>query len=163
MKKMLKIFGIGCASLVGITIIALIVIGSIGPETSVYTGRQIPKRFMKTIRSLDLLTEGEQIRYLYSDAILDIKDGLYFVTDKNLILYSSSWDEPETIIPFDQIESLDAQYDDSFWEDTYVFVTTSSGMEVVFPVSSEKGLDKKFVGYIQKNLSAEQKSSATTE
>jgi hypothetical protein len=155
MSKPLKIIGLGCAAIVGVIVIALFVVGSIGPDTSVYPGRQIPKRFLTTIRSLNLLKDDEQIRYFYSDAMLDIKAGLYFVTDKNLVLYSSSWDEPKTIIPFDQIESLDVQYDDSFLEDTYVFVTTSSGMEVSFPLSSERGLDKKFVKAIQEKLNVE--------
>ncbi len=152
MTRLLKIVAIACASIVGLAVIALFVIGSIGPDTAVYTGHQVPKRFMKTIRSLNLLSEGEQIKYFYSDALVDIKAGLYFVTDKNLVLYSTYWEEPETIIPFEQIKSLDAEYDNSFWDDSMVNVTTYSGMEVFFPVSSEKGLDKKFVQAIRKNL-----------
>ncbi len=149
---MLKIFGIVCASVIGLAVIALFVMGSIGPDTAVYTGRQVPKRFMKTIRSLDLLSEGEQIKYFYSDALVDIKTGLCFVTDRNLVLYSTNWEEPQTIIPIDQIKSLDAEYNDSLWDDSMVNVTTYSGMEVFFPVSSEKGLDRKFVQAIRKNL-----------
>ena len=156
MKKALKVIGIGVGSIFAIIIIALIASGLIGPDTAVYTGHQIPKRFMTTIRSLNLLEEDEQIRYFYSDALYDTKTGFYFVTDRNLILYSISWEEPETVIPFDQIESLDVQYDDSFWEDSYVFVTTSSGMEISFPVSSDKGLDKKFVKAIQEKMNVEQ-------
>jgi hypothetical protein len=152
MIKLFKVFGIACASVVALAVIALFVIGSIGPDTSVYTGRQVPKRFMKTIRSLNLLSEGEQIKYFYSDALVDIKKGLYLVTDRNLVLYSTDWEEPETIIPFDRIKSLDVEYNDSFWDDSMVNVTTYSGMEVYFPVSSEKGLDRKFVQAIGKNL-----------
>ena len=107
MKKQVKIIGLGCAFLIGAIVIAVSVIGSIAPGTAVYTGRQVPKRFMETIRSLNLLKEDEQIRYFYSDALIDIKNGLYFVTDKNLVLYSSGWEEPEMIIPFDQIASLE--------------------------------------------------------
>ncbi len=163
MSKILKYMGLGCASIVGVIVIALLVIGSIAPDIAVYTGRQIPKKFMTTIRSLNLLEKDEQIRYFYSDAMLDIKAGLYFVTDRNLILYSNSWEEPETIISLDQIVSLDVQYDDSFWEDTYVFATTSSGMEVSFPISSEKGLDMQFVKAIQEKMNIEQKASTDAE
>jgi hypothetical protein len=131
------------------------VLGAIGPDISIYAGRQIPKNYMKTIRSLNLLEGDEQIRYFYSDALYDIKEGLYFVTEKNLVVYSNEWEEPETVIPYNQIKSLDVQYDDSFFNDSMVFVTTYSGVEVNFPVSSEKGLDKKFVEVIQENINVE--------
>jgi hypothetical protein len=154
MIRFLKILGIVSVSVIGLSVIALFVLGSIGPDTAVYTGRQVPARFMKTIRSLNLLSEGEQIRYFYSDALVDIKTGLYFVTDKNLVLYSTDWEKPETIIPLERIMSLDVEYNDSFWDDSMVSVTTYSGMEVYLPVSSEKGLDRKFVQAIRKNLNA---------
>ena len=92
--------------------------------------------------------------------MFDIKDGMYFVTDKNLVLYSNSWEEPKAMIPFDQIASLDVKYDDSFFEDTSVFVITQSGMKISFPVSCEKGRDRKFVGAIQEKLSVEQDAPA---
>ena len=155
MSQTVKVMGLGCATFVGAVAIAAIIIGSIGPDTAVYTGRQMPKRFMATVRSLSLLEEGEQIRYFYSDALLDIKAGLFFVTDKNLVLYSSEWEEPEIIVPLDQIASVEAQYNDSFFEDTTVYVTTNSGIEVTFPVSSENGMDKKFVEAIKENLNIE--------
>lgn len=163
MSKPGKIIGFGCASIVGVIVIALMIIGSIAPDTAVYPGRQIPKRFMTTIRSLNLLKKDEQIRYFYSDALLDIKAGFCFVTDKNLVLYSSNWEEPEVIIPLSQIASLDVVYDDSFWEDTTVFVTTYSGIEISFPVSSEKGLDKKFVEAIQEKLNVEPDAPADAD
>jgi hypothetical protein len=85
------------------------------------------------------------------------------VTNKNLVLYSSNWEEPETIIPFDQIVSLDVRYDDSFWEDSYVYAATSSGIEVSFPVSSEQGLDRKFVGVIQEKMKVEPPAASAEE
>ena len=51
------------------------------------------------VRFRCLLQEEEQIRYFYSDALYDIKDSLYFVTDRNLVLYSTDWEEPQIIIP----------------------------------------------------------------
>jgi hypothetical protein len=163
MNKTLKYTGLGCVSIIGLIFIAFVTILFSGPDTAVYPGRQIPKKYMKTIRSLNLLQEDEQIRYFYSDALFDIKTGLYFVTDRNLIAYSSSWEEPETIIPFDQIVSLVVQYDDSFWDDSYVMVTTLSEMEISFPVSSENGLDKKFVEAIQEKINVRQETSTDAE
>ncbi len=106
---------------------------------------------MEEIRSLNLIEKDEQIIYFYTDAMFDITSGLYFVTERNLVLYSNAWEAPEIIIPLDQIDSVDVEYDDSFWNDTNVYVTTYAGMEVSFPVSSENGLDRKFVEVLTKN------------
>jgi len=153
--KTLKIFGISLGSIAVVGLIGLVILGSLVPETYVYLGRQIPKKYLSEIRSLGLLAEDEKIKYFYTDAFLDIKEGMYFVTDQNLVLYSSAWEVPETMIPLEQIASIEVQYDDSFFEDTSVFVTTQSGMEVSFPVSSEKGRDRKFIGVIQEELNVE--------
>jgi hypothetical protein len=151
-SKFLKFIGLACLAIVCVSVGALVISASIGPEISVYTGRQVPKRFMTTIRSLDLIQKDEHIKYFYSDAMFDIKSGFYFITDRKLVIYSDQWEEPEIIIPFDQIASVDAQYDDSFFDDTMVYVTTDSGLEVYFPVSSEQGLDKRFVQAIEEKL-----------
>ncbi|MEM7481905.1 MAG: hypothetical protein AAF481_12090 [Acidobacteriota bacterium] len=149
MRKILIFGGLGCAGLIGMVVVGFFVLASLGPDTSIYTGRQVPKRFVSTIDSLGLLEDDERIRYFYSDALFDIKDGFYFVTDSKLVVYSDAWAEPETIIPFEEIESLEAEYNDSFLTDSMVFVTTLTDLEVSFPVSSEGGLDKKFVQLIQ--------------
>jgi hypothetical protein len=148
MKKLIKFIGLAIA----VSFVVLVVLASIGPDTSIYTGNRLPSRFFTTIRSLNLLKEGEQIKFFYSDALFDIKTGLYFVTGSNLVLYSSEWDDPEIIIPIDQITSVDVEYDDSFLDDSWVHVTTDSGAEVAFPLSSEKGLDKRFVKAIKENV-----------
>lgn len=147
MKKAFKIIGLTILVLIG----SLIVIGSIGPDTSVYPGQQIPKKFLGTIRSLNLLQEDEKIRYFYSDAFVDIKKGFYFITDQNLVLYSSEWETPEIIISLSTITDVDPLYDESFFEDTTVHISTASGESFSFPVSSEKGLDRKFVEAIKRN------------
>lgn len=151
MKKTLMIIGVALLALILALIISLMVIGSMGPDTSVYPGPQIPSKFMTTIRSLNLLQEDEKIRYFYSDALIDIRKGFYFVTDQNLVLYSSEWEPPEIIIPLDTITAIDPVYDDSFFMDTFVLVSTSSGDDFSFPVSSEQGLDRKFIDAIKQH------------
>ena len=155
LAKPVKFIGLGCAGAFCVGVIALLVIGSVAVETHVYTGDEIPERFLRTIRSLDLLEDNEQIRYFYSDGFIDIETGFYMVTDRNLVLYSAAWEEPEMIIPCGQIVSLDVQHDDSFLVDTMVCLTTYSGMEVAFPVSSESGLDVKFVEAIREHMDVE--------
>ncbi len=155
MSKTVVTMGLGCVTLFGALIVGFIYLGSTGPDIAVYTGRQIPKEYMATIRSLGLLEVGEDIRYFYSDALFDIETGFYFVTTDHLVLYSSAWEEPATIIPLDQIEDVEAEFVDSIWEDSFIYVTTASGLEVSFPVSSEQGGDKRFMQALEQSLAVE--------
>ncbi|ARV09889.1 hypothetical protein BTO05_09645 [Winogradskyella sp. PC-19] len=118
-----------------------------GPETYIYLGRQVPKKYIDEIKTLGLLSSNEKIKYFYSDGFNDIKEGLYFVTDKNLVAYNKEWEYPKTIIPFSEITNLDVMYNESLYEDSYIFVE-SKEFELDFPVSSEKGRDKDFFNYL---------------
>lgn len=144
----MKILGYILVSLFAILLIGVFTIGVIAPETSVYLGHQVPKKYKKEIQSLELLDSDETIKYFYTDGFLDIKDGLYFVTDKNLVVYCQVWDEPATIISFDEITKLDVEYDNSFVNDSYINIETIDGLEISFPVSSEKKRDKLFYEYL---------------
>ena len=140
MSNSLKTFGIIGGTLLGIFLIAscagLVYLGDQAPETSIYSGRQIPQKYLDIVQELNLIEPDEEIRFFYSDALLDIKEGLYFVTDKHLVLYSAEWAEPETIISLDEITDLSVNYNSSFFEDSMVFVSTASGIETTFPISS---------------------------
>ena len=150
--KALKILGVILGWLVVIIIMGLMTIGFIAPETSVYLGHAVPRKYIKEIRTLELLEKEEKIIYFYTDALFDIKEGFYFVTDEHLVLYSQEWEEPKTIIDYKSITDIEVEYDDSFLDDSYVMVETTSGMSVSFPLSSEKGGDKKFVQHIKAKM-----------
>lgn len=115
-----------------------------GPETYIYKTREIPTSFRKEMEDLDLITEDEHLVYFYSDGLFDIKDGLYALTDKHLILYSTQWSEPETIIAFNEISYVDFNYDASVFLDSYVRLETHDGLKIEFPLSSERGRDREF-------------------
>ena len=140
------------AIIVGIIVFAFLLIGSIagniGPDTSVYLGRQIPKKFVNEIKSIGLLEEGEEIAYFYSDAFLDIKSGLYFLTEERVVLFSDAWEIPEIVIYYDDIKDAYFERNESFWEDSYIVIITKNGLEVEFPVSSERHRDGDFFQYI---------------
>lgn len=118
------------------------------PETYVYLGNQMPKIYVDEIRKLNLLENNEKIKYFYSDGLYNIKESFYFVTDQKLVAYNESWEEPETIIFFNEIVSLDVEYHDSYYEDSYIMLETTDGMELDFPVSSERKRDKDFYNYL---------------
>lgn len=160
--KALKIFAISFAVLFSVALTGLVVVASFGPDTYIYLGKQLPKRYTQTIHDLGLIEEGEKIKYFYSDALVNIEDGMYFVTDRHLVLYSSEWQEPKTIIDFSEIVKLEAEFDESLLSDSMVYVKTVSGMEVSFPVSSEHNRDKDFVRYLRQKTGQHDAPGAPT-
>ena len=124
-------------------------LGLFVPETFIYMGAEMPKRYKKEITKLGLVDDGETIRYFYTDALFDIKDGMYFITSKKLVIYAQEWLEPATLIEFKDIDHLDIEYNDSFFDDSYVHLVTHSGDEFWFPLSSEKGRDKLFYKHLE--------------
>ena len=152
MKKALKIVLISLGVFFVIIIIGAMYLGANSPDTCIYTEYDIPAKYRKQVKSLSLLSEDEKIIFLYSDAFLDIADGLYMLTNEHLTVYLAEWDEPELIIEFSEIDFIDIEYDDSFLTDSYVTVETEYGLVVEFPVSSEKGRDHDFFDYLQKKV-----------
>lgn len=122
----------------------LIWLGARSPDTAVVPGRQVPARYVKEIRDLGLLEADEQILYFYSDGLLDIKEGMYFFTDRRLVVYSEVTDPPEIIVPLAEITDIGADFSDSWIIDGSIYLTLEDGSEVWFPVSAEAGGDQKF-------------------
>ena len=126
--------------------------GSVGPETSVYTGNQVPKRFINTMKSVKALDEEEEIRFFYSDGLTDIRDGFYFVSDKKVVSYQQNAATPLTIVQFGEISDLDLFRDESFFEDSMITLELDDGRVVSFPVSSEHDRDQKFFDAIKSSV-----------
>lgn len=143
--KIILILGV-----VGFILISLL--GLFVPHTFIYLGDEMPKRYKREITKLGLVDEDETILYFYTDALFDIKDGMYFITTKKLVIYAQEWLEPATLIEFKDIDYLDIEYDDSFLDDSYVHLITHSGDEIWFPLSSERGRDKIFYKHLEMKI-----------
>ncbi len=148
MKKVL----LGTLSVLGLVmvlgIVVFFVMASYGPETFVVSGKQLSGRYVNQLQRIGLLHGGEKIAFFYSDALMDIQDGLYFVSDKNVVAYSKDWHEPAITVPLESVIELSFQQDDSFWEDSVIWIRTNDEIEFSVPVSSEKGGDVRFYKYL---------------
>lgn len=123
----------------------LVYIGVQGPETSVYVGNQVPNRFVQTAKDVGALQEGERVRFFYSDALTNIRDGFYLVSDTSVVIYiEDGRAEPLQVIPFGDIENADLYRETSFIEDSEIMIETKDGNFVAFPVSSEYDRDQQF-------------------
>jgi hypothetical protein len=131
-------------------------VGAVGPDTSVYTANRIPQRFMDTIDDVGALDEDEKILYFYSDAMTDILDGFYFVSDKKVVIYSHSFgDEPLTAIAFDDIVDADLYRDESFFDDSEITLYLKDDQVLSFPVSSDSDRDQQFFDAIYEKIKTE--------
>jgi len=142
---------IGCGALVALVILgmaAFIVMASYGPETFVVSGRQLPNRYLKTLKGLGLLEDGEKVAFFYSDAFMDIRSGLYFTSDKKVAAYCKDWDPPAISVPLDSIIDLSFEQNDSFWEDSVIWIRSNEEAEFSILVSSEGGGDERFYEYL---------------
>jgi hypothetical protein len=127
-------------------------VGAVGPETHVVSGKQIPQRFIREMRSLGLLEEGETVQHFYSDALLDIKDGLYAATDRKVVLYSQDWDPPAICVAYSEIADLAVQYSDSWLVDGELTLLLTDGSSASIPLSKERGGDRRFVEYVRARM-----------
>ncbi len=143
-KKWLWILGGSVAAAGALVIAGLMYIGLMGPGTKVIPGAQVPGRFVSQVRDLGLLDPSEQIRFFYSDALVDIEEGFYLFTDRKVVVYKREYEEPAMVIPFSSIREMDAEWTDSTWIDSQIALTLDDDSVVWFPVSSEDGGDREF-------------------
>jgi hypothetical protein len=149
MKKLLVIFLL-LTGLIGAAVTGgLVYVGLVGPETRVVAGHEVSKHQAKIIGQLGLLQPGERIQYFYSDAVVDIRNGMYFVTDRRLVLYCKDWEKTSQEAVFGEISRIEGELKDSFWEDSTIHVTLKGGETLEFPLSNEKGGSRRFFDYLK--------------
>lgn len=126
--------------------------GAKSPETFAQQGHQIKGSTRQVIADLQLVEEGDTIHWFYSDAFIDAREGMYFFTDKELILYVNEWEEKKMVVPLADIVDVELERVTAFLEDSTVWVTTEDEEEYWFPVSSEKDNDIRFAEDLQKKV-----------
>jgi hypothetical protein len=143
--------GIGCLGIL-VLFAGLAYIGFTGPETSVYQGRNVPERYVSSMRELGALEEDEELLYFYSDGGFGIEEGFYFVSDTKVCIYIDGVAEPLQKIRFDEIERVELEREESFFLDSQITLHLNDGTEVWFPVSSELERDVGFHAAIEERL-----------
>lgn len=152
MKKIVIAIVILGACTAGLGLVWLFYLGSVGPEIYVVSGQQITKAQSAIIEELGLLDDSERIRFFYSDALTDIKEGMYLVTDRKLVLYNENWVEPRLVAPFASIKDVQLDRNESFFEDSLLNVMLENGETWTLPLSSERGNDKVFYEYLASKI-----------
>ncbi len=148
----------GCAltCLAGVALLAgFFYLGSVGPNTDVYAGNEVPSRFLDTMRELGALEAGERIDYFYSDAMLDIRDGFYFVSDRRVVVFKGDGAQALISVRFDEIAEVRLDREESFFLDSQITLELSDGQIVAFPLSSEHEGDVRFLERVRERIGVE--------
>ena len=120
----------------------------VGPATWAYKRGEIPQRFLDVTAEIGGLESGETVEYFYSDALVDIRDGFTYVSDRKVVVYIPSDTPPLTAIPFEAIQDVNLERQKSSLVDSAIFVETEDGF-TGFSVSSEKSRDVEFYNTIR--------------
>ncbi|MBN02315.1 MAG: hypothetical protein CMJ77_24700 [Planctomycetaceae bacterium] len=94
---------------------AVLYIGVVSPDTSVYPGKAMPQRFITEMKDLGALSENEEVLYFYSDAFIDIRDGFYSVSDRRVVIYSEMM-EGDPLVIYEFPVSSEYNRDEDFFE-----------------------------------------------
>jgi hypothetical protein len=127
--------------------------GAVTPETFVYAPNEVPAKYLQRARDLGVLGPDEEVIWFYSDALFDVAEGMYFVTDQHVVIYREDVGmQPDLQIPYHEIQQADLHRDTSFVVDSMIELTLDDGSVVAFPVSSEMDRDEKFFDVIDQRI-----------
>ena len=159
--KVLIGLGIAASTLVVLMCAGLIYLDTMSPQTRALAGSQLTQRDVKTIRALGLLEDDERIKYFYSDGFLSIEQGMYFFTDRKIVLYARSFDPPLTTVTYDEVVDITSELSDTWIEDGTIWLELADDTYVAMPIASEAGADEYFLSSLVETWrNAQQAASA---
>ena len=124
-------------------VLGLVFLGVVSPDTSAYKRGWIPQRFLAAAEEVGGLEKGETVEFFYSDALLDVRDGFSYVSDRKVVVYSPVDTPPLIATPFDAIQDVTLERDKSFLIDSTIILETEDAF-ISFPVSREMNRDVEF-------------------
>lgn len=152
----MKKFFIGCgiliAIVVGLSLAAIIGLGYLieagkVPDSAALPKNKISSELVAKLRELKIVEADEEVQFYYSPALLSFEAEGYLFTDRRVIsyenkdIYSATWDE---------IENIEFEDSDSFFEDAIITVTTTDDEIFILFVSAESNLDNAFYNQLEK-------------
>jgi CHAT domain-containing protein/tetratricopeptide (TPR) repeat protein len=107
---------------------AILLIVAAAPKNVVTPGAQMSASQYRSIEALNLLEDGEKIRFFYFDGgAFDIRDRFYLYTDRKFVIYSRHFREPAILIPYPEIRDIRIKYSDDSSDDSILVIITHDG------------------------------------
>ena len=161
-RSFLFYFGMSAGIMIGVILIGLIIIGILSPENKVYNDKDIKAEYYHFIKDNELIQDDEELIYFYSDAFFNFKNSFYFLTDKNIVLYSTEWYEPELIIPLRHINDFEYYKSESFFDDSYIKLLLHDGNEAYVYITIEENGDDRFYEKLMLNWNLENEAKGSS-
>lgn len=140
----LSVFGAIAIAACGGVVWLAVAIGT-SPDTFVYSGNQIPAAYIDSAQNIGIVDPSEQVLFFYSDAMFDVEQAMYVLTDQHLVLYNKSWSDPKRVIAFNEISAVSASWSSEWITDSMISVELTDGSRWTFPLSMENDTDHRFV------------------
>ena len=152
MKKFFMGCGILAAVIVGLFLVAAMVLGHLIEAGKVPDSMALPKNkispsLVAKLREMEIIEADEEVQFYYSPALLSFEAEGNLFTDRRVIsyenkdVYSATWDE---------IENIEFEDSDSFFEDAVITVTTTDDELFILFVCAESNLDNAFYKQLEK-------------
>jgi hypothetical protein len=160
--------GLGCAGMVGLAFVALIVLAVVLPTDEPIPGKAMREDDLEALRELGILNEGEKIIYFYSPNVLDVSERGSFFSEDRVVAYAYA-DAEDTLeqATYQEIADVDVTYSEGWLEDTVVVVTREDDTEVLLVVANTDQGDRRFYNRLvkewRKHVAAAVQAEATSE
>ena len=158
MKKLLIgigiLFGLAIIGLFGLfMVVGLMIESGRLPDTTIVPGNKISSAARQAIDKAVTLRPNEKIQYFYSSATMSWEEDGNLITNERVVSYSKQGDIANVVeSDYEDIEQLIPVFSDSWAEDSSLTVVTTLGESFVLLLSSENGLDRPAVQYVQKKV-----------
>ncbi len=120
------------------------------PDTMVLRGRELKPSTVKTIEKLVPLRPGEKIEYFYSGGFWSFEEDGNIITNQRVISYSTDngvfWSDE---VDLEDIESIEAEFSDTWLEDSFVWINPKDGDGFCIILSCEEKVDREAVNHLR--------------
>lgn len=155
----MKTFLIVIGSIFGVVLLAtfafvmwigLAIEGGSMPDSKVVRGSELKPATVKAIAKLAPLRPGEKIEYFYSQGVWSFEEDGNMITNERIVSYYTEegvfWlDE----VDFEEIESIEPEYSDTWLEDTFVWINRTNADGFYIVLSIEEEIDHEVIGHLR--------------
>lgn len=146
---------IGCGGLFVLSFLAFLAVGFLIdggylPESQLVRGEDLKGRMERKVRAL-VLEDGEEVRWFYSGALLDVAEDGNLLTDRRVISYYEDEETDELVVEavdLRDVTGIRVVFAENWFDDTEVEVFVAGADDVsaaLLLLSSLEDLDHEFV------------------
>lgn len=144
----------GAVIAIAVIFAGLMVLGTLGPSTTVLTGAELDRSDLDLLRAEGIVEQDERIVLYYSAGLLSIREDGNMLTDRRLISYEES--DGQIVVyaaSLAEIESISIAEKGDFLSDSLLLITLRDGTSFYLFMSTENDGDNRFLEEVEKRIS----------